>query len=166
MSGSQRPAFASDDWMHEQQMRAELEAEAWRRLRRELAVPVAAAPPPTEADPHQTGSTVLKALVRFMLAAFGAYLAYLAGADSQLGKIEVWRAVGATFAVTLALTMFGPMRRLVHMLAETTRWMLLIAIGFSAVNHVLAGSLPPYRLPSPHWRSGQEHRSEGLGESS
>lgn len=136
MSGSQRPAFASDNWMHEQQMRAELEAEAWRQLRRELAAPVAAPGPAAnaaEADPHQTGSTILKAVVRFMLAAFGAYLSYLAGADSQLGELEVWLAVGATFAVTLALTMFGPMRRLVHMLAETARWMLLIAIGFSAV---------------------------------
>jgi hypothetical protein len=131
MSGSQRPVFASDDWMHEQQLRAELEAEAWRRLRHELAVPVAV--PAAEPDPHQTGSTVLKAVVRFAMAAFGAYLAFLAGVDSQLGEIEVWLAVGATFAVTLALTMFGPMRRLVHMLAETTRWMLLIAIGFSAV---------------------------------
>jgi hypothetical protein len=27
------PAFASDDWMFEQQLRAEMEAEAWRRLR-------------------------------------------------------------------------------------------------------------------------------------
>jgi hypothetical protein len=134
MSGSQRPVFASDDWMHEQQMRAELEAEAWRRLRHELAAPVPAQTAPSaQADPHQTGSTILKAVVRFTLAAFGAYLAYLAAVDSQLGEFEVWLAVGATFAVTLALTMFGPMRRFVHTLAETTRWMLLIAIGFGAV---------------------------------
>lgn len=134
MSGSQRPVFASDDWMHEQQMRAELEAEAWRRLRSELA-----APPPApaqvraEADPHQIGSTILKGFVRFTMAAFGAYLAFLAAVDSQLGEFEVWLAVCASFMVTLALTMFGPMRRFVHMMAETTRWALLIAIGFSAV---------------------------------
>ncbi len=135
MSGSQRPVFASDDWMHEQQLRAELEAEAWRRLRHELAAPVPAqaTAPSAQADAHQTGSTILKAVVRFTLAAFGAYLAFLAAMDSQLGEFEVWLAVGATFAVTLALTMFGPMRRFVHMLAETTRWMLLIAVGFGAV---------------------------------
>jgi hypothetical protein len=133
MSGSQRPVFASDDWMHEQQLRAELEAEAWRRLRRELAAPVPTPAPATAADPHQTGSAILKGMVRFTLASFGAYLAFLAAVDSQLGEFEVWLAVGATFVVTLALTMFGPMRRFVHMLAETTRWMLLIAVGFSAV---------------------------------
>jgi hypothetical protein len=135
MSGSQRPVFASDDWMHEQQMRAELEAEAWRRLRHELAAPppVQTATLTAQANPHQTGSTILKAVVRFTLAAFGAYLAYLAAVDSQLGEFEVWLAVGATFAVTLALTMFGPMRRFVHTLAETTRWMLLVTIGFGAV---------------------------------
>lgn len=135
MSGSQRPVFASDDWMHEQQMRAELEAEAWRRLRHELAAPppIQTTAPTAQANPHQTGSTILKAVVRFTLAGFGAYLAYLAAVDSQLGEFEAWLAVGATFAVTLALTMFGPMRRFVHTLAETTRWMLLVAIGFGAV---------------------------------
>lgn len=135
MSGSQRPVFASDDWMHEQQLRAELEAEAWRRLRHELAAPPSAPTTTAAARPdlHETGSTILKAVVRFTLAAFGAYVAFLAATDSQLGEFEVWLAVGATFAVTLALTMFGPMRRFVHMLAETTRWMMLIAIGFGAV---------------------------------
>lgn len=34
MAHARRPAIASDDWMLEQQLRAEMEAEAWRRLRR------------------------------------------------------------------------------------------------------------------------------------
>ncbi len=39
-------------------------------------------------------------------------------------------------------------------------------IGFIAVNQVRAGSLPPNRLPDPHWRSGNEHSSPGVVESS
>jgi hypothetical protein len=120
--------------MHEQQLRAELEAEAWRRLRGELAAPVAKPAPASPAfDPHRAGSAVLKGLVRFGLAASGAYLAFLAAIDSNLGEFEVWLAVGASFLVTLALTIFGPVRRIVHMLAETARWMLLIAVGFGAI---------------------------------
>lgn len=136
MTGTQRPIFASDDWMHEQQVRAELEAEAWRRLRADLAVPqpAPATPAPTDvADPHTTGSTILKAVARFALASFTAYLAYIAAADSRVGEFESWLAIGATFMVTLALSMFGPFRRFVHMLAETARWMLLVGIGFGAV---------------------------------
>jgi hypothetical protein len=132
-----RPAFASDDWMLEQQLRAEMEAEAWRRLRSELTVaqalpapePVAA---PAEIDHHSTGSTILKALVRFILAAFAAYLAWLAGVDARLGEFEIWLATGSTFAVTLALSMFGFARNFVHLAAETVRWMLLIGLGFGA----------------------------------
>lgn len=132
-----RPAFASDDWMLEQQLRAEMEAEAWRRLRSELAVahplpapePVAA---PAEVDHHNTGSTILKALVRFMLASFAAYLAWLAGVDARLGEFDVWMATGSTFAVVLALSMFGAARGFVHAAAETVRWMLLIGLGFGA----------------------------------
>lgn len=136
MTGTHKPIFASDDWMHEQQVRAELEAEAWRRLRADLAVPQpapAAAAPAQVTDPHTTGSTILKAVVRFALAAFAAYLAYIAAADSRVGEFEGWLAIGATFVVTLALSMFGPFRRFVHMLAETARWMLLVGIGFGAV---------------------------------
>src|ERR1700684_3719780 len=36
-----------------------------------------------------------------------------------------------------------------------------VAIGFIAVNQVRAGSLPPYRFPSPQRRSGDEHKSDG-----
>ena len=134
-----RPAFATDDWMQEQQLRAEVEAEGWRRLRETLAVPEPALPPPyvtagapAEIDHHRSGSTVLKALVRFQLAAFAGYLAYLAGVDSRLGEFEVWLAVGASFAVALALSMFGAARAFVHLAAETMRWMLLIGIGLGA----------------------------------
>src|SRR3954462_974359 len=43
----------------------------------------------------------------------------------------------------------------------------LLAIGFIAVNHVRAGSLPPNRLPSPpHCRSGNEQSAPGAVESS
>jgi len=135
--------FASDDWMHEQQLRAELEAEAWRRLRRELAgpipapapapAPVAAPPPRPTLDHHSAGSTILKALVRFMLAAFVSYLAYIAAIDSQLGEFEGWLAIGATFLVTLALSMFGFARDFVHMLAETARWVLILGFGVGAL---------------------------------
>ncbi len=137
MTGTHRPVFASDDWMHEQQIRAELEAEAWRRLRADLTptrpAPAAAAPPAKTADPHTSGSTILKAVVRFAVASFAAYLAYLAAADSRLVGFEAWLAIGATFVVTLALSMFGGFRRAVHMLAETARWVLLIGVGFGAV---------------------------------
>lgn len=132
-----RPAFASDDWMLEQQLRAEMEAEAWRRLRSELAVahPLPAPEPvavPAEVDHHNTGSTILKALVRFMLASFAAYLAWLAGVDARLGEFDVWMATGSTFAVVLALSMFGAARGFVHAAAETVRWILLIGLGFGA----------------------------------
>lgn len=140
MTGSRRPAFASDDWLLEQQFRAEVEAEAWRRMRAELMPPPELAPAPSNApvaapafDPHRTGSAILKALVRFALASFGAYLAYLAAFDSGLGEFEMWLATGSGFMVTLALSMFGPMRSFVHMLAETARWMLIVAIGLGAV---------------------------------
>lgn len=134
-----RPAIASDDWMLEQQVRAELEAEAWRRLRTELAVPqplpAPANAPAAEAEPnpHRSGSTILKALVRFMLAAFGSYLAFIAAMDSRLGEFEVWLAVGATFMVTLALSMFGGFRRFVHFLAETMRWAIIVAVALGAL---------------------------------
>ncbi|MEZ5994682.1 MAG: hypothetical protein R3C25_02920 [Hyphomonadaceae bacterium] len=139
MSGAHtRPAFASDDWMLEQQMRAELEAEAWRRLRRELALPPppqapAAAPapaperPPRRANLHATGNAVLKGLVRFGMAALGAYLAYLAGVDGNLGEFEIWLAMGAAFLVTLSLTMLRGAHVLVQLVAEIARWALIIA---------------------------------------
>lgn len=132
-----RPAFASDDWMLEQQLRAEMEAEAWRRLREELAVPQplpAPQPvnPPAEIDHHSTGSAILKALVRFALAAMAAYLAWLAGVDARLAAFDIWMATGSMFAIVLALSMLGAARGFVHAAAETVRWMLLIALGFGA----------------------------------
>jgi len=127
-----RPALASDAWMLEQQVRAEMEAEAWRRLRAEIAAPPpspAAAPP---IDHHNTGSLTLKALVRFVLAAFGAYLFWLAAIDSRLGEFEALLAGTAGFAITLALSMFGYARELVHTLAETARWVLICALALGA----------------------------------
>lgn len=134
-----RPAFATDDWMQEQQLRAEAEAEGWRRLREKLVrpEPMALTPPAAiaaaiEADPHRTGSAILKAVVRFLLAAFAAYLAWIAGMDARFGEFDVWMITGSTFAITLALSMFGPARGFVHAAAETMRWILLIGIGFGA----------------------------------
>lgn len=130
-----RPVFATDDWMLEQQLRAEMEAEAWRRLRQELAIPE---PAPTAVGPipqpdlHQGGSGVLKGLVRFMLAAFGGYLAFLAAVDSGLGELEIWFAVGAAFLVTLSLSMLGAARGFVHAVAETVRWLMIIGAGVAA----------------------------------
>jgi hypothetical protein len=138
MAGQQgRPVFASDDWMLEQQLRAEMEAEAWRRLRQEFAIPEPLSAPPVAApanrpDLHETGSGILKGLVRFMLAAFGGYLAFLAAVDSGLGELEIWLAVGAAFAVTLSLSMLGAARGFVHAAAETMRWLLIIAAGVGA----------------------------------
>lgn len=140
MTGARlRPAIASDDWMREQQVRAELEAEAWRRLRLELAVPEPAPPRPhtpqakTEAELNFGGSTILKALVRFALAAFAAYLAYIVTVDSRLGEFESWLTIGSAFAITLALSMFGPARRFVHALAEAARWILIAGAGIGVL---------------------------------
>ena len=140
MTARGRPALASDDWMLEQQVRAEMEAEAWRRLRADLQpapAPQVAVPAPAQTQPsfdhHRAGSAVLKAIVRFALATFGAYLAYLAAVDSQLGEFEVWLAIGAGFLVTLALSMFGVMREFVHMLAETARWVIITGVALGAV---------------------------------
>jgi hypothetical protein len=132
-----RPALASDDWMLEQQVRAEMEAEAWRRLRADLATPVPEPATPTPAAPpldyHSASSTILKALVRFLLAASGSYLCWLAAIDSRLGEFEVWLAAGAGFLITLALSMFGFAREFVHFLAETARWIIIAALALGAL---------------------------------
>jgi hypothetical protein len=134
--------------MLEQQMRAELEAEAWRRLRVELAVPppvpAAPAPAPAEAaatapDYHHTGSTILKALVRFALAGFVAYLAWLAAVDARLGEFEAWLAVGGAFIVTLALSLLGPARGFVHLLSEIARWAIIAGAALGALWFLLQG---------------------------
>jgi hypothetical protein len=131
-----RPALASEDWMLEQQVRAEMEAQAWRTLREQMAAPpplpavvVAEAPP----DRHSSGSTILKALVRFILAVFGAYLGWLAAVDSQLGEFEIWLATGSGFVIMLALSMFGVARDFVHMLAETARWTIICGVALGAL---------------------------------
>lgn len=132
-----RPALASDAWMMEQQIRAELEAEAWRRLREQLAEPAPTPAPEPEAAPtfdhHRAGSAILKAAVRFCLGAFGAYLGWLAAVDSQLGEFEVWLATGAGFLITLALSMFGVAREFVYMLAETARWAIIVTLALGVV---------------------------------
>lgn len=145
MSGSRRPpAIPSADWMLEQQMRAEVEAEAWRRLREEVQRPVEPAPEPAAPaktrpeNPHRSGSIILKAIVRFGLAAAIAGLAFIAALDSQLGEFEIWLAVGSTFIVTLAASMFEPLRSAVYFLSETARWVLilgfLLAVAWFAAN--------------------------------
>lgn len=141
MSGVRR-ALASEAWLLEQQVRAEMEAEAWRRLREEITRPlevpapipdVPSPPPPLPERIQRGGSSILKALVRFALAAFGAYLAYLAAYDGGLGEFEIWLAVGAGFLVTLSLSMLGPARHFVHTMAEATRWALIAALAIGAV---------------------------------
>jgi len=122
--------------MLEQQMRAEVEAEAWRRLREEVQRPPEPAPPPVSApdraeNPHRSGSIILKGLVRFALAASVGYLAFIAALDAQTGEFEIWMAVGAAFLLTLAASMFDPLRRFVHFLAETARWVLILGFGIA-----------------------------------
>lgn len=131
MSAPRLP-LASDAWMAEQQLRAELEAEAWRRMREAYAAPPE--PPPAAArDPSYGGSLMLKALVRFALGAGVGYLAYIAAIDSRLGAFEAWLAVGAAFLITLSLSLLGPFRRVVHALAETARWGILAGAGIGAL---------------------------------
>jgi len=124
-----RPPLASDVWMLEQQVRAELEAEAWRRLREHMAEPLSA----PRADRPRAGSAVLKGLVRFILAAFGAYLGWLAAVDARLGELEIWFSAGAGFAIMLALSMFGYARDFVHLLAETVRWAIVCGVAVGAL---------------------------------
>jgi hypothetical protein len=140
MTAPRRPAFASQDWMLEQQLRAEMEAEAWRRLRELSAVPelppdviVNPAVIDSQPDYHNTGSIILKAMVRFALASFGAYLAWLAAIDARIGEFEIWLSVVGAFVVTLALTLIGPARGVVHALAETMRWVLIIGVSLGAL---------------------------------
>lgn len=145
MTAPRRPAFASQDWMLEQQLRAELEAEAWRRLR-ELA-DIRELPPDvdistvthTEPDYHSTGSIILKALVRFMIAACGAYIVWIAAVDAGLAEFEILLAVCAAYIVTLSVTLLGPARGIVHVLAEIMRWILIIAVALGVLWWLVQG---------------------------
>lgn len=127
-----RPVLASDAWILEQQVRAEMEAAAWRRLREDMATPPALAPPNEVVDYHRAGSAILKALVRFGIAMFGAYLGWLAAVDSQFGQFEIWLATAAGFAIALSLSMFGYAREFVHVLAETLRWAIICGVALGA----------------------------------
>lgn len=142
MTAPRRPAFASQDWMLEQQLRAELEAEAWRRLRELSSGPDL--PPDTivtaahgahgaRINFHATGSSFLKAVVRFGLAACLAYIAWIAAVDARLSSFDVWLCVVTVFVVGLTLTLIGPARGLVHFLAETMRWGLIIAVALGGL---------------------------------
>lgn len=131
---------ASDEWMAEQQLRAELEAEAWRRLREVHArppepPPALAAPALAQArpDPSFGGSLILKALVRFALGAGMAYIAYIAAVDAQLGAFEAWLAAIAGFLITLSLSLLGPFRRAIHATAETAKWAIIAGAAFGAL---------------------------------
>lgn len=145
--------FASDDWMLERQMRAELEAEAWRRLRAELAAgagvavpePVpqpATSSPKLKVDYHAAGGAILKALVRFWLAVTGAYLAWLCAVDAQLGEFETWLASAAGFLATLSFTLLPGARAFVHAVAEGLRWAIAGAVLVGAAWLLLQGQSP------------------------
>ena len=145
MTAQRRPAFASQDWMLEQQLRAELEAEAWRRLRelsdfRELPPDVdISTVTHAEPDYHSTGSIIFKALVRFMIAACVAYLAWLAAVDAEFAEFEILLTVCAAYIVTLSVTLLGPARGLVHVLAETLKWMLIITVALGVLWWLVQG---------------------------
>lgn len=129
-----RPAFGSDDWMLEQQVRSEKDAKAWRLLRQDLrAAPLAAAHANASIDHNRSGSATLKALVRFGLATFGAHFASLVAVASQLGQFEIWLAMAAGFVITLALSMFGYARGFVQLLAQAAGWMIMSAVAMSGV---------------------------------
>lgn len=146
-NNNSRYVFGSDEWMLEQQIRAEVEADGWRRLRADLAtpqpLPVVATPAPApqtsqqriddERRYHRGGSAILKALVRFALGAFGGYLAWIAAMDGGAGEFEAWLWVGSGFIVAMALSAFGPGRAFVHYMAEAARWVLILAVGVGAV---------------------------------
>jgi hypothetical protein len=129
VAGEDRPAvFGSDDWMLEQQLRSEKEAKAWRRLREDLrATPLAAS------RANHGGSATLKALVRFGLATLGAHFAWLMAVATQVGQFELWLAMAAGFVITLALSMFGAARGIVHLLAQAAGWMIVAAVALSGV---------------------------------
>lgn len=132
MTVPRRPTFASQDWILEQQLRAEMEAEAWRRLREVATVPellpgavLTTIADDSQPDYHHTGSAILKGLVRFALAAIAGYVAWIAAIDLGLGEFEAWLIVIGVSVIFLAFTLLLP--ALVHMLSEILRWTLVVA---------------------------------------
>ena len=151
MGGNSEPylTIGSDAWMREQQLRAEWEAAEWARIRAELAVPPPApprlAPPAVRERPwYEGGSTILKALVRVGLGAFGGWMGYIAAANMDgVGDTEIGLAIVAGFFLALTLSMLGPAREFVALLAEITRWVLILGVlvgAFWFVAHMPATS--------------------------
>ena len=126
----ERPDFGGEDGKTEQQARSERKVETWPVLgRNSRAAPHINA----TIDYDSNGSATLKALVRFGLATFGAHAAWLGAAAFQLGQFEIWLAMAAGFIITLALSMFGYARGLVHLLSEAARWLLVSAVVVSGL---------------------------------
>ena len=122
-------AIGSDGWMLEQQLRAEWEAAEWRRLRAEMALPAPELVPQRRERPlHEGGSIILKGLVRFGLGAFGAWMGYIAAANSDVGEFEIWLWTMAGFVIALAFSAIGPFKQFVALLAEITRWCLIAGV--------------------------------------
>lgn len=120
--------FNTDSWLLEQQFRAEVEAEAWRRLRLQLA---------GQSLPMRGiaagRSLILNTLARLVLAGAAAGLAWIAALDAGAGAFEAWLAGGAGFLVMLALSVFDPVRRLTHATAAAMGWTMLAAAVIAAL---------------------------------
>ena len=67
------------------------------------------------------------------------HIAWIAAVDSQLGEVEVWFAVSAGFLVTLSLSLLSPFRGLVYFLAETARWVIVVAAVLGGLWFLLQG---------------------------
>lgn len=148
MANDLKPANASR-WLLEQQMRAELEAEAWRLLREKVdGASSAPGTPALSAPLAPAGSFLTRILVRAALAVGCGYLAWLASVDSGMGEFEALLATGAGIAVSLALSVLEPGRRLVGFIAKTLAWIALTIAGFAGLWVLLhaagpAGGLAP-----------------------
>src|SRR5262249_48359524 len=81
---------------------------------------------------YEGGSAILKGLVRVGIGAFGAWMGYIAAANSDVGALEIWMAVVVGFFGALVLSLIGPAREFVALLAEITRWVLIIGLAIGA----------------------------------